>query len=116
MPKAWTAPAASALRAVAETRLAVTALLDYMPLPAPTMSARADAVYVNVADPDDLLPWLAALDGTIHRSPAFEGVQLWTLHTFTPPGRTGDRVPVRVSVPVPCGEPVMHELLSAVAA
>lgn len=103
------------LAAQSDNHAAVESMLNYLTLPAPTMVARHDAVYVNVADADDLLPWLAALGGEIHRSAEFEGVQLWTLRTFTPPTGNGSRVPIRVSVPLPMGESVMPELLQAVA-
>ncbi|MGW1979184.1 hypothetical protein [Streptomyces sp. NPDC001889] len=115
LPSAWTAQAAEALRAAADHRAAITAMLGYLPLPAPTVVARPEAVYVSVAKADDLGCWLEALGGEIHRSVPFEGVQLWSLRTFTPPGASGARVPIRVSVPLPVGESVMPELARALA-
>lgn len=99
-----------------DNRLAVEAMLDYLPLPAPTVIARADAVFVTVADLDDLGAWLRELDGRIHITSAADGLELWTLLTQTPPSRARGRVPVRVSVPVPQGEQVMDYIRAAVAA
>jgi hypothetical protein len=99
-----------------DNRLAVQALLDYTALPAPTLIARPEAVFVMVADIDDLGLWLRELDGKIHRTSASDGLELWTLVTQTPPSRRLGRVPVRVSVPVPMGELVMDYIRQAVAA
>jgi hypothetical protein len=99
-----------------DNRLAVEAMLGYLPLPAPTVIARPDAVFVTVADVDDLGEWLRELGGRIHRSSAADGLELWTLLTETPPSRTRGRVPVRVSVPVPMGEQVQDFIRQAVAA
>lgn len=97
-------------------RIAVEALLGYTPLPAPTVIVRADAVFVTVNDIDDLGLWLRELNGTIHRTSAADGLELWTLLTQTPPSRARGRVPVRVSVPVPMGEQVMDYIRTAVVA
>ncbi|MEU6527835.1 hypothetical protein ABZ869_01420 [Streptomyces sp. NPDC046928] len=99
-----------------DNRIAVEAMLGYLPLPAPTMIARADAVFVTVTDVDDLGQWLRELGGKIHRSSAADGLELWTLLTLTPPSRRRERVRVRVSVPVPMGENVMDYIRAAVAA
>lgn len=99
-----------------DNRLVVESMLGYLPLPAPTVIARADAVFVTVADLDDLGAWLSELGGRIHRSSAADGLELWTLLTLTPPSRAHGRVPVRVSVPVPMGEQVMDYIRAAVAA
>jgi hypothetical protein len=99
-----------------DNRIAVESMLDYLPLPAPTMIPRADAVFITVADLDDLGVWLRELGGRIHVSSAGDGLELWTLLTETPPSRARGRVPVRVSVPVPMGESVMHYIRAAVAA
>ncbi|MEU2135330.1 hypothetical protein [Streptomyces sp. NPDC018352] len=104
------------LAAISDNRTAVESLLNYASLPAPTVISRPEAVYVSVADADDLLPWLALLGGVVRKAPAWAGLELWSLVTFTPPGSSGERVPVRVSVSVPTGETVMHEIVSAVAA
>ncbi|MEE1774497.1 hypothetical protein PUR34_41580 [Streptomyces sp. JV185] len=101
--------------AISDNRQAVESLLGYADLPAPTVISRPEAVYVSVADADDLLPWLNLLGGVVRRAPAWAGLELWSLTTFTPPAG-GVRVPVRVSVSVPTGETLMHEIVSAVAA
>lgn len=98
-----------------DNRIAVESFLDYTPLPAPTMISRADAVFVTVADIDDLGLWLRELGGKIHRTSAADGLELWTLLTLTPPSRRRGRVAVRVSVPVPMGESVMDYIRAAVA-
>ncbi|MGJ5895113.1 hypothetical protein ACSCBZ_24635 [Streptomyces niveiscabiei] len=106
----------SAFAQSSDNRIAVEAMLGYLPLPAPTLIARPEAVFVTVADVDDLGEWLAALGGTVHRSSAADGLELWTLLTSTPERSDGSSVAVRVSVPVPMGEPVMDEVRAAVAA
>jgi len=99
-----------------DNRLAVESMLDYLPLPAPTLIARPDAVFVAVADLDDLGEWLRERGGRIHRSSAADGLELWTLLTSTPPRGDGSSVAVRVSVPVPMGEQVQDWIRAAVAA
>lgn len=98
-----------------DNRLVVESMLGYLPLPAPTLIARPDAVFVTVTDLDDLGEWLTELGGTIRITSAGDGVELWTLRTQTPP-RKGGRVLVRVSVPVPMGESVQDSIRQAVAA
>lgn len=104
------------LAAISDNRTAVESLLSYASLPAPTVISRPEAVYVSVADADDLVPWLDLLGGVVRKAAPFDGLELWSLTTFTPPGSSGVRVPVRVSVSVPVGETLMHEIVSAVAA
>ncbi len=99
-----------------DNRLAVEALLGYTGLPAPTMIPRPDAVFVVVADIDDLEAWLDALGGRVHRSSAGDGLELWTLLTQTEPRGDGSRVSVRVAVPLPMGELVSDRVRAAVAA
>ena len=101
---------------ISDNRLAVEVMRDFHTLPAPTMIARADAVFITVADLDDLGEWLQARGGVIHVSSAGDGLELWTLLTSTPPRADGSSVPVRVSVPVPMGEQVMGYIRAAVAA
>lgn len=101
---------------VNDNRIAVEVMLNSLPLPAPTVIPRADAVFVTVADVDDLGEWLKELGGTIHRTSAADGLELWTLLTQTPPSRIRGQVPVRVSVPVPMGEQVMDYIRTAVKA
>lgn len=104
------------LAAQSDNRTAFESMQNYMALPAPTYIARPEAVFVSVPDADDLLPWIFELGGVIHKSPAFEGVELWTLHTQTPADGRGHRGEIRVSVPLPVGEPVMPEVAQAVSA
>jgi hypothetical protein len=101
---------------ISDNRLAVEVLLDYTGLPAPTLIPRPDAVFVVVADVDDLEKWLDALGGRIHISSAADGLELWTLLTQTEPRGDGSRVEVRVSVPVPMGSWVQDAVRQAVAA
>lgn len=101
---------------VSDNRTAVEAMLDFLSLPAPTVIPRAEAVFVTVADLDDLGEWLQQLGGVIHVSSAGDGLELWTLLTATPKRGDGSKVPVRVSVPVPMGEVVMAHILAAVTA
>jgi hypothetical protein len=90
----------------------VDCLIDRTCLPAPVRIPRPESVHVMVADVDDLGVWLRELGGEVHVSPAFEGVELWTLHTSTEPDADGVRV--LVSVPVPVGELVMDWIRAAV--
>jgi hypothetical protein len=99
-----------------DNRLAVEAMLGYLPLPAPTLIARPEAVFITVNDVDDLGQWLDALDGVVHRTSAADGLELWTLVTSTPARADGTSVKVRVSVPVPMGEQVQEHIRQAVAA
>lgn len=76
-----------------------------------------DAVRVSVGRIEDLGPWLELLDGEIHVSPAFEGVELWTLHTLIPALPSWDPVlPVLVSVPVLDRQDVMFDIAEKVVA
>ncbi|NUP73205.1 MAG: hypothetical protein HOQ07_00915 [Sinomonas sp.] len=110
------APLPSVYALESDNRIAVESMLNYLPLPAPTIIARQDAVYVMVADLDDLGEWLRERGGRIHRSSAADGLELWTLLTSTPERADGSSVLVRVSVPVPMGEMVQDEIAAAVAA
>ncbi|GGU12888.1 hypothetical protein [Streptomyces violascens] len=109
-------PPATRWGAISDNRLAVEAMLDSLPLPCPTLISRPDAVYVTVADVDDLGVWLRACGGTIRVSPEFGGVELWMLHTETPERTDGSTVAVRVCVPVLADESVMHDIRAAVKA
>jgi hypothetical protein len=101
----------------ADNRFAVDAFLGYTQLPRIGSTPRPDAVYVTVADVDDLEPWLSRLGGIVHvNESAREGLQLWTLHTATPPRRDGSQVPIRVSAVVVSGASVLSGVQSAVAA
>lgn len=99
-----------------DNRHAVQVMLDYLPLPAPTMIARAECVFIAVVDVDDLGEWLHQRGGKVHRASAGDGLELWTLLTSTPERGDGSSVAVRVSVPVPMGEIVPDYIRAAVAA
>jgi len=101
-------------RAQHRNAFTVDCLIDSTSLPAPVRIPRPESVHVMVADIDDLGEWLRVLGGEIHVSPEFEGVELWTLHASTESARTGDLLPVLVSVPVPAGELVMDWIRAAV--
>ncbi|MET7933429.1 hypothetical protein [Streptomyces sp. NPDC005322] len=85
-------------------------------LPAGHYRAEADAVHVFATDIDVLAAWLYEMGGPVTTHDTGHGVTVWTLHTRTDvdPGRVA--CPVRVSVPLVTGEPVMHEIAAAVAA
>jgi hypothetical protein len=110
-----TAPSISELAQTSDNRIAIEAMLDYLSLPAPSVTARPDAVYINVTDVDDLGVWLAARGGRIRVSRACDGVELWTLLTSSPVRGDGSSVPIRVSAPVPAGEVVLGYIVAAVA-
>ncbi|MEV5443522.1 hypothetical protein AB0N23_13435 [Streptomyces sp. NPDC052644] len=100
----------------ADNALAVEAMLDYLALPAATMTPRPDAVHVTVLRAADLATWLYHLGGTVRQAPGTEGVALWTLHTRTPERRDGSTVAVRVHCAVVDGEDVLTEVRQAAAA
>ncbi len=102
--------------AARDNEFAVHTLIAYTDLPAPTVIPRPNAVYVIVPDLDDLAAWLEQRGGEIHVSPPFEGVTTWTLYTHTPQRGDGSRVAIRVVAASVAGEPVMHDILAAVAA
>jgi hypothetical protein len=109
-------PGGTDFERTSDNRVAVEALLGYTQLPAPTVVARPDVVFVTVADVNDLERWLSCLGGVIHVSEAaIEGLQLWTLHTQTPERRGGSRVAIRVSAVVVVGQAVLSEVKRAVA-
>jgi hypothetical protein len=83
------------------------------PLPAPVVDVRHDGVFVTVADLDDLAEWVHECGGPVHRSPEFEGLQVWTLYIST--GPESRNLPVRVSAVGPVDADVMDHLLKAVA-
>ncbi|RLU79270.1 hypothetical protein CTZ27_37135 [Streptomyces griseocarneus] len=92
----------------------VRTMLNYAALPAPTLIARSEAVFVSVADIDDVGEWLARLGGQITVTTVPGGIELWTLTTSTP--RTdGTGVKVLVSTSLPAGELVMDFIRAAVA-
>ncbi|MFJ9468369.1 hypothetical protein [Streptomyces caniferus] len=99
-----------------DNELAVGAMLDYLALPAPTMTPRPDAVHITVTDARDLGAWMYVLGGTVRHSAGSDGVALWTLHTATPVRRDGSTVAIRVHVAVVDGEDVLTEVRRSVTA
>lgn len=95
----------------------LSVFLDYANLPKPVTKpvARPEAVYVTVANEDDLAQWMVALGGEIHVSTAFGGFKTWVLYTKL---RTSDRreLPVRVAVPIAADEFVRDDLTAVSAA
>jgi hypothetical protein len=81
--------------------------------PVPTVELSPDAVWVTLADLDDLAYWVEVAGGVVHRSPEFEGLRVWTLHVDTGPECRG--LHVRVSVVARADAQVMHTVLAAVA-
>jgi hypothetical protein len=88
-------------------------------LPQAHVAARAteSAVLLTATDIDVLAEWLYVQGGTVTTVELPSGQTVWTLHTSTwtdspkfPP------VAVHLSVVLPSGEPVMHEIAAAVAA
>ena len=90
--------------------LAVRSLLDYLPLPAATVTPRADAVHITVVSARELSEWLYNLGGRIEQSSGTDDVALWTLHTLTPARGDGSTVPIRVHAAIVTGDDVLAEL------
>ncbi|MFE9624247.1 hypothetical protein [Streptomyces sp. NPDC006527] len=95
---------------MAINELAVASMLDYLPLPAATMTPRPDAVHITVTSARDLSRWMYDLGGRIVQSSGADGVALWTLHTETPERGDGSRVPIRVHAAVVDGEDVLADV------
>ncbi|MFI6251450.1 hypothetical protein [Streptomyces sp. NPDC051016] len=92
---------------------------DYHNLPQAHVAARAtdSCVLATATDIDVLGEWLYVQGGTVTTADLPSGQTVWTLHTVTwtdspkfPP------VPVHLSVVLPTGESVMHEIAEAVRA
>ncbi|MEU3447196.1 hypothetical protein AB0H29_08195 [Streptomyces thermolilacinus] len=98
----------------ASNELAVSAMLDYLVLPAATMTPRADAVHITVVRAADLATWMYHLGGQVQQAPGADGVALWTLHTRTPERRDGSTVAIRVHCAVVEGEDVLTDVRQGV--
>ncbi|MFF7534915.1 hypothetical protein ACFZB2_38385 [Streptomyces bobili] len=92
---------------------------EYQELPEAHVAVRAteSSVLATATNIDVLGEWLYVQGGTITTVDLPSGQTVWTLHTRTwsdsekyPP------VPVHLSVVLPTGEQVMHEIAAAVAA
>lgn len=103
---------------ISDNRIAFETFRNTTPLTvnAPVVVVRPEAVFVTVADMDDLGAWLEARGGVIHRSPVFEGMQTWVLHLDIEATSYHPVIPVQVSVTVVADEPVMGDIEMAVAA
>ncbi|MFF9088597.1 hypothetical protein ACF1BE_19635 [Streptomyces sp. NPDC014991] len=91
----------------AVNELAVRSMLDYLPLPAATLTPRPDTVHITVTSANDLSRWMYDLGGRIEQSGGTAGVALWTLHTTTPPRGDGSTVSIRVHATVVDGDDVL---------
>ncbi|MYU20758.1 hypothetical protein [Streptomyces sp. SID8352] len=82
------------------------------------VQATEDAVLVTATDIDVLGEWLYVQGGSITTVNLPSGQTVWTLHTktWTDSPVKFPEVPVHLSVVLPTGEQVMHEIASAVAA
>jgi hypothetical protein len=90
-------------------------LMSGTDLPHPHVVPLAEAVYVSVADPDDLAVWLEARGGVVRKSPVSGGLQVLTLHTTAGRVLRDFRdVQIRVSVVVPVGGPTNPFIEAAV--
>jgi hypothetical protein len=96
----------------ASVELAVCAMLDYLGLPAATVTPRPDVAHVTVIDARDLARWMYALGGELVRTGGSreDGVTLWTLRTATPTRGNGSTVPIRVHAAVAEGVDVLAEV------
>ncbi|MET9816561.1 hypothetical protein [Streptomyces sp. NPDC006355] len=96
----------------AGNELAVCAMLDYLNLPAATLTPRPDTVHVTVIDAGDLARWMYALGGELVQTGGSreDAVTLWTLRTATPPRGDGSTVPIRVHAAVAEGVDVLAEV------
>ncbi|MFF7142337.1 hypothetical protein ACFZB5_13950 [Streptomyces nodosus] len=82
------------------------------------VQATEDAVLVTATDIDVIAEWLYVQGGTVTTVELPSGQTVWTLHTktWTDSPVKFPEIPVYLSVVLPTGEMVMHEIASAVAA
>jgi hypothetical protein len=94
---------------------AINCLIDNSDLRTPvSVDVRPDAVYVTVAEPADLLPWLDELDGVVQVVDLPSGFRVWTLRA-TYPWLTDAAVNIRVAAVSPLlDDEVPFELRTAV--
>jgi hypothetical protein len=95
----------------------VTVDTQELPSRCVAFQATESSVLVTATDMSVLADWLFVRGGTVTTVDLPSGQTVWTLHTSTwsdspkfPP------VPVHLTVVLPTGEPVMHEISAAVAA
>lgn len=96
----------------------VTCAFQGLPEAHIAVQATESAVLVTATDIDVLAEWLYVQRGTVTKVDLPSGQTVWTLHTttWTDSPEKFPQVPVYVSVVLPTGEPVMHEIAEAVAA
>ncbi|MFE9921619.1 hypothetical protein ACFYQA_08550 [Streptomyces sp. NPDC005774] len=94
--------------------------VDYHGLLSVHVAAQAthSAVLVTATNIDVLAEWLYVQGGTVTTTDLPSGQTVWTLHTttWTDSPVKFPVVPVHLSVVLPSGESVMHEIRAAVAA
>lgn len=95
----------------------VTCAFQGLPEAHIAVQATESAVLVTATDIDVLAEWLYVQRGTVSKVDLPSGQTVWTLRTMTwSDSESFPPVPVYVSVVLPTGEPVMHEIAAAVAA
>lgn len=100
-----------------ETSYETTVAIQELPSTHVAWEATPSSVLVTATDMDVLAEWLFVMRGTITTVDLPHGQTVWTLHTSTwSDSPKFPRVPVHVSVVLPTGEPVMHEIRQAVTA
>lgn len=82
------------------------------------VQATADAVLVTATDIDVIAEWLFVQGGTVTTVDLPSGQTVWTLRTktWTDSPVKFPEIPVFVTVVLPAGESVIHEVAAAVAA
>ena len=88
----------------------VQTVVDDCALPVGTLTARVEGVYATTDIVHDLVPWRATLGGTVTVTPVGSNLEVWTLHTHTPPLTGGQRTSIWVSCTAPAGELVDDDL------
>lgn len=91
-------------------RIAVEATIDYLSLPASTLTPRRDVVHITVANAAQLSHWQFDLGGEVRHTASTDGVALWTLYTNTPTRADGSTVAIRVHCPVVEGDDVLTDV------
>ncbi|MBQ1122587.1 hypothetical protein [Streptomyces sp. B15] len=104
-------------RATADNRLAVETAIEYLALPASTLTPRPDAVHVTVVDVYALSEWMYKLGGDIPPAVSSgDGAVMVTLRTKTPERADGSTVDIRVHVVAVDGDDVLIDVRRGVPA
>lgn len=105
----------AAARRRIESSYETTVAVKELPSAHVAWEATATAVLVTATDMNVLADWLFVMDGTVSTVDLPSGQTVWTLATSTwSDSELFPRVPVFVTVVLPSGEPVMHEIRAAV--